>query len=196
MPQPTTSAWLWVAGLMLIASLGSFPMGCSTAETYANPDSPDPQERDADSLPEHPLEEMGVAGLSESEGMPEDAITEAEAIEIVIKRIWGPDADADELAKEYPASTVPATYNAQENAMGPSADNVPVWVVSLEGWGMQGYCGVGMPALGQSREEWEAEQAKYECIPSKGYARAIVDAVSGQLLGSWHATRPGRLVER
>jgi hypothetical protein len=179
---------------MLIASLGFFPMGRSAAETYANPDSPEPQKRDANSLPEHPFEEMGVAGLSESEGMPEDAITEAEAIDIVIRHTWG--TVADELVENHPASAVPAAYNAQESVMGPEADNVPVWVVTLEGWGMQGYCGVGIPAPEQSLAEWKAEQAKYKCIPGKGYAHFIVDAVSGQQLGSWHATRPGRLVER
>ena len=84
-------------------------------------------------MPEHPLESMGIAKLTESQGMPEDAITEEEAIDLVTELTWGPERDF--YLDKHPASAIPATYNAEENSMGPAADNLPVWVVVLDGWG-------------------------------------------------------------
>jgi hypothetical protein len=82
-------------------------------------------------LLDHPFEYMGIASLSPSTGMPEDAISEAQAIDRVTESTWG--AYRDELIKDYPPSVILAVYNASESVMGPAAQERPVWVVTLEG---------------------------------------------------------------
>lgn len=75
-------------------------------------------------LPKHPFEHMGVAGLSPSSGMPDNAITEAQAIDIVTQYTWG--SYRGGLVKKYPPSAIPAVYNARESVMGPSVEGQPV----------------------------------------------------------------------
>ena len=106
----TVIAW---AGIMVVI-LAIFGVGLlwlgRTPETEAT------NSRQDSSLPEHPLEHMGIAKLTESQGIPEDAITEAEAIDLVIKATWGPHRDF--YLERHPALAMPATYDAEEKYNG------------------------------------------------------------------------------
>ncbi len=178
-------AWVGVAAAILMASGVGFLWVDRTMET---PSAAVPQQ--ASVLPEHPLEQMGVAGLAPSEGLPADSLSEERVIELVTERVWG--VHRSEYSDAYPATAVAAVYNAQENAMGPAADGLPVWVVTLEGWGPPGRCGVGLPSPGQPRPEDSAgaSQNQGQCTPGQSNAYAIVDAKTGQGLGSWHYGQP------
>ena len=143
----------------------------------------------ASPLPEHPLKQMGVAGLSPSEGLPTDSLSKENVIELVTERVWG--EHRSELIDEYPATAVPAVYNAQENAMGPAADGLPVWVVTLEGWGPPVICGLGdFPSGAVDPRAEDSSQDRRQCTPGKSNAYAIVDAKTGQVLGAWHYGAP------
>ena len=140
----TTTAWAGIIAIILVAfGFGFLRLG-ATSETAASPapgtvnqslEAASPQQKlGQDSpLPEHPLESMGIAKLTERQGFPEDAITEEEVIGRVTKTTWGPQRDS--YVDKHPASAIPATYDAEENTMGPAADNLPVWVVVLDGLG-------------------------------------------------------------
>lgn len=143
-------------------------------------------------LPEHPLQQMGVAGLSPSEGLPTDSLSKEKVIELVTERVWG--EYRSELIDDYPATAVPAVYNAQENAMGPAADGLPVWVVILEGWRLPVPCGLGnLPAGAVDPGEENSEgtsQDQRRCTPGKSNGYTIVNAKTGQVLGAWHYGAP------
>jgi hypothetical protein len=165
---------------LLLGFLALLFIACGAHQPAANPggdvEAASPQQvAQPDQLPKHPLEHMGIAGLTSSIGMPDDAITDAQAIDVVTEYVWGP--YRDELVKNYPPSVVPAVYDAKESVPGPSAEGLPVWVITLEGWGPPGSCGTGSSA-GFSNDE---------CIPTKSNAYIIVDAVSGQVLTDWHS---------
>ena len=122
------------------------------------------------------LEDMGIARLTESQGMPEGAITEEDAINIATELTWG--SYRDEYLDTYPTSGIAATYNSEESVMGAAADDLPVWVVILEGWGKPAStCSIVGPRLAEGSDE---------CITVKSSAYIIVDAVTGQDLASWH----------
>jgi hypothetical protein len=86
--------------------------GNSNGDTVA---SSQHQVAEPDQLPRHPFEHMGIAYLTPSTSMPDTAVTEAHAIDIVTEYIWG--AYQDELVKNYPPSAVPAVYDAGESVM-------------------------------------------------------------------------------
>jgi len=135
---------------------------------------------------------MGVAGLSPSEGLPTDSLSKENVIELVTERVWG--EYRSELIDEYPATAVPAVYNAQESVMGPAADGLPVWVVTLEGWGPPVTCGLGdFPSGAVDPGEGDAEgtsQDQRQCTPGQSNGYSIVDAKTGQDLGAWHYGAP------
>ena len=154
----STLVWLGAVSALL-AALGAGSLWWERAsETAANQEAinsqedsgvtlPEPGLAQESDLPEHPLESMGIAKLTESQGMPEEAITEEEAIDLVTELTWGPERDF--YLDEHPASASPATYDAEENTMGPAADNLPVWVVVLDGWGRSvSNCGRGIGPQG------------------------------------------------
>ena len=140
-----------------------------------------------DRLPKHPLEHTGIAKLSESTGMPDNAIPEAKAIDIVTESTWGP--YRDELVKDHPPTVLPAVYDARESVTGPPADHLPVWVVTLAGWGPPTPCGIDLPPGPENPEaqRWFKSASQDECVPGKSNAYIIVDAVSGQILAGWHS---------
>ena len=155
---------------------------------------PEPELAQESDLPEHPLESMGIAKLTESQGLPEQAITEEEAIDLVRELTWGPQRDF--YLDIHPASAIPATYEAEENSMGPAADNLPVWVVVLDGWGRSASnCGGGIgpqadpEASGKSSGE-EGTGSDGPCLRVRPNGYTIVDAVTGQHLASWHYGKP------
>ena len=126
-------AWVCVVAVVLMASGVGFLWIERTSKAQANPltttqvssttttqSSPvvaAPQQ--ARPLPEHPLEQIGVAALTQSDGLPPTSLSEEEVIMLVTERIWGP--HRQQYEDEYPASAMPATYHAGENAMGPAA---------------------------------------------------------------------------
>ena len=187
-----TIVWLG-AVLALLAALGAGSLWWERAsETAANQEAinsqedsgvtlPEPELAQESDLPEHPLESMGRAKLTESQGMPEEAITEEEAIDLVRELTWGPQRDFYE--ERHPASAIPATYDAEENTMGPAADNLPVWVVVLDGWGRSASaCGIGPRSDGTDSDG--------PCLTVRPNGYNIVDAVTGQHLASWHYGKP------
>ena len=134
---------------------------------------------------------MGVAGLAPSEGLRAESLSEEKVIELVTERVWG--AHRSEYSDEYPATAVPAIYHAQENAMGPAVDGLPVWVVTLKGWGPPVPCGLGgfpsgavEPGTGDS----EGSRDQRRCTPGQSNTYAIVNAKTGQDLGTWHYGEP------
>ena len=199
----STIVWLG-AVLALLAALGAGSLWWERAsETAANQEAinsqedsgvtlPEPELTQESDLPEHPLESMGIAKLTESQGMPEDAISEEEAIDLVTELTRGPERDF--YLDKHSASAIPATYDAEENTMGPAADNLPVWVVVLDGWGPPVPCGVGLPPgwvdPAVERPAEDKSQSEQECITGKSNAYIIVDAVTGQHLASWHYGKP------
>lgn len=191
-------AWVGVVAVILMASGVGFLWAERTPETPAQAVVPtqsssstaDPQQ--APPLPEHPLNQMGVAGLGPSEGLPTESLSEEAVIELVTERVWG--AHRSEYSDEYPATAVPAIYHAQENVMGPAADGLPVWVVTLEGWGPPVPCGLGDfpsgavdPGTGDSEG---TSQDQLQCTPGQSNAYAIVNAETGQDLGTSHYGEP------
>ena len=96
----STIVWLG-AVLALLAALGAGSLWWERAsETAANQEAinsqedsgvtlPEPELTQESDLPEHPLESMGIAKLTESQGMPEDAISEEEAIDLVTELTRG-----------------------------------------------------------------------------------------------------------
>ena len=176
--------FLWLGGNQEIAASPG-PGGLNPSIEADSPQQELTQESD---LPKHPLESMGTAKLTESQGMPEDAITEEEAIDLVTELTWGPERDF--YLDKHSASAIPATYDAEENTMGLAADNLPVWVVVLDGWGPPVPCGVGLPPgwvdPAVERPAEDKSQSEQECITGKSNAYIIVDAVTGQHLASWH----------
>ena len=191
-------ALVGVAAVILMASGVGFLWSERTPETpghavvptQESPLAAAPQQ--AHPLPEHPLEQMGVAGLTPSHGLPADSLSEERAIKLVTEGVWG--AHRSEYIDEYPATAVPAVYNAQENAMGPAADGLAVWVVTLEGWGLPVPCGLGdLPsgAVDPGAEDSEGtSQDQRRCTPGQSNTYVIVDAKTGQVLGSWHYGEP------
>ena len=111
---------------------------------------------------------------------------------LVTERTWGPYRQQYEGV--YPASAMPVTYYAEENAMGPAADKLPVWVVTLHGWGPPVRCGLDFPPGPVDPETSDSEenvsQDQRMCTPGQSNAYAIVDARTGQDLGSWHYGEP------
>ena len=180
-------AWVGVAAAILMVSGVGFLWVDRTIET---PSAAVPQQ--ASVLPEHPLERMGVAGLAPSEGLPADSLSEERVIELVTERVWG--EYRSEYSDAYPATAVAAVYNAQENAMGPAADGLPVWVVTLQGWGPPVHCGLGDLPSGAvdpgTEDSAGASQNRGQCTPGQSNGYAIVDAKTGQGLGSWHYGEP------
>jgi hypothetical protein len=150
----TIVALLGVVSVLLIISLGVFWLARSSS-IFANRKpgnsngdaaaSSQHQVAEPDQLPRHPFEHMGIAYLTPSTSMPDNAVTEAQAIDIVTEYIWG--AYQDELVKNYPPSAVPAVYDAGESVMGPAAEKLPVRVVILEGWGPPALCAAPGPLV-------------------------------------------------
>ena len=191
-------AWVGVAAVILMASGIGFLWADRALETpaqvvvptQAGPSAAAPQQ--ARPLPEHPLKQMGVAGLAPSDGLPAEALSEEKVIELVTERVWG--AHRSEYIDKHPGTAVPAIYHAQENAMGPAVDGLPVWVVILEGWGPPVPCGLGHwpsgavdPGTGGSEGTSQDER---QCTRGKSNGYSIVDAQTGQGLGSWHYGEP------
>ena len=178
-------AWVGVVAVVLMASGVGFLWVERTLKTQANPVAAAPQQ--ARPLPEHPLERMGVAGLTQRDGLPPMSLSEEEVIMLVRERTWGP---YHQHYEDYAASAMPATYHAEQNAMGPAADGLPVWVVILHGWGPPVRCGLDSPPGAVDPEtsdsEENASQDERACTPGQSNAYAIVDARTGQGLGSWH----------
>ena len=200
-------AWVGVVAVVLMASGVGFLWAERTSKTQANPltttqvssatttqSSPvaaAPQQ--ARPLPEHPLEQMGVAGLTPSDGLPPTSLSEEEVIMLVTEGTWGP--YREQYEDKYPASAMPATYDTAENTMGPAADKLPVWVVTLQGWGPPVHCGLGDFPSGAvdpetSDSEENVSQDQRTCTPGQSNAYVIVDAKTGQELGSWHYGEP------
>ena len=86
-------AWVGVAAAILMASGVGFlwvdrtmeTPAAAVAPTQSSPSAAVPQQ--ARVLPEHPLEQMGVAGLAPSEGLPADSLSEERVIELVTERV-------------------------------------------------------------------------------------------------------------
>jgi len=182
--QRSTITWgLAALGLLLVVSLGVFLLGRSDT-TFANLSAERindevqaslPQDKEPGHLPKHPLEDSGVAGLTESAGMPENAISQSEAIDIATETTWG--SHRAELQGKYPARVAPAVYNSEESVMGPGVEGRAVWVVTLQGWGPAIPCGA--PVLPSEPD------AENDCVPGQSNGYYIIDAVSGQILASW-----------
>jgi hypothetical protein len=178
--------------ILLLGFLALLFIACGARQPAANPggdvEAASPQQvAQPDQLPKHPLEHMGIAGLTPSIGMLDNAVTEAQAVDIVTEYTWG--TYRDELVKNYPPSAVPAVYDAKESVTGPSAEGRPVWVVTLEGWGPPVPCAA--PDIPPGPEDPDAQHSSRsasqdECTPGKSNAHVIVDAVSGQILAGWH----------
>jgi hypothetical protein len=189
--QRSTIKWgLAALGLLLMVSLWVFLLGWSDT-TFANLSAERindevkaslPQDTEPEHLPKHPLEDSGVAGLTESAGMLENAISQSEAIDIVAKTTWG--HYRAELQEKYPATVAPAVYNAKESVMGSGVEGRAVWVVTLQGWGPALLC--GSPALPSEPD------AENDCVPGQSNGHYIIDAVSGELLAGWHFGERGR----
>ena len=78
--------------------------------------------------------------------------------------------------------------------MGPEADGLPVWVVTLEGWGPSVPCGLGDFPSGAvdpgTEDSAGASQNQSQCTPGQSNAYTIVNAKTGQDLGTWHYGEP------
>lgn len=173
--------------LILLLTFALTVVGCASAATPV----PDTAQQLADRLPRHPFEDIGVAGLAESTSMPEDAISQSDAMDIATESTWG--SYREELLKNYPATAEPAVYKARESVMGPAAEGLPVWVVTLQGWGPSGRCGAPGPPGPEGPEDQPPiePEPEAECMPGQSNAYIIVNAVSGQVLGSWHYGQMG-----
>ncbi len=184
-------AWVGIVAALLIAS-GTGVLWLERASaTQAS--SAGTISQQTHPLPEHPFEHMGVAGLTPSPGLPENAMSEAKATDLVVERTWGP--YRKEYEDKYPANAIPAIYNAKEHSMGPAANETPVWLVILKGWGPPARCGLGSFPLGAvdpqaERPDKDTPQGQSKCTPGQSNAYVIVDAVTGQVLGSWHFGKP------
>ena len=177
----TTALSAVIVAVMAALGIGFFWMG-NAPETEANPEAINSQ-KDS-SLPEHPLESMGIAKLTESQGIPENAITEEEAINLVVDATWGP--YKGEYVDKHPAWAISATYDAEANTMGPAADKLSVWVVVLDGWGRSAStCSIIGPGGNPNNP-----RVGDDCITVKVSAYIILDAVTGQEMASWHFGKP------
>jgi hypothetical protein len=111
--MPPTQKLIWP--ILLLGLLILLFTACGARQTAVSPLNDVAVQ--PDQPPQHPFEHMGIASLTPSIGMPDNAITKAQAVNIVTERTWG--AYRDELVKDYPPSAIPAVYDARKSVTGP-----------------------------------------------------------------------------
>lgn len=110
------------------------------------------------------------ATLSPLESLPQGALSREEAADIVYSRTFGSKYIAG-ARQDYPAQVDSALYTTTANPSGPAAERLPVWVVTIPGWGV----GPVVP-LGIS----DADQYSYHVETV-----AIIDALTGADVTGW-----------
>ena len=114
-------------------------------------------------LPTYQLPSGGV--LTPLNTLPSGAMSGDEVIRFLFVSKFGPTL-SDSFRQQYPAHAVSALYSAVATSAGLAAENQPVWVVIIDGWGPP-------PALESPGTRYKAETV------------LIVDAVTGAPLASW-----------